>query len=74
MSVVRRTFEAKKYPKGSPEWVRLQANALTSSYYPSRRYAVVDEAGKYVTSARTKAEALAIDEVNSRLAAPRVVR
>lgn len=61
MSVVRRTFAAAKHPKGSPERVALNCDAITSEYYTSRRYAVVDVAGKYVTSTRTKAEAIALD-------------
>ena len=38
--VYRRTFEAKKYPKGSAERARLNGSPLTSEYRPFRRYVV----------------------------------
>jgi hypothetical protein len=38
VKVVRRTFEALKYPKGSPERARLNLDGLTSEYMPSYRY------------------------------------
>jgi len=36
--VLCRTFEAKTYPKGSPERARLNCDVKTSEYYPSYRY------------------------------------
>lgn len=39
--VIKRTFEAKKYPKGSPERARLNLHTETSEYYPSRKYCVI---------------------------------
>lgn len=38
--VLRRTFEARQYPKDSPERARLNLEALTSEYMPSYRYLV----------------------------------
>lgn len=40
--VARRTFEAKKFPKGSHERARLNLDALTSEYMPSYRYVGYD--------------------------------
>lgn len=53
MDVIRRTFEAAKHPKGSEERARLNRDAQTSEYRPSRRYLTSD--GR---SHRTKALAL----------------
>ena len=53
MDVIRRTFEAAKYPKGSDERTRLNCDARTSEYMPSYRYLTSD-----CRSWRTKAEAL----------------
>jgi hypothetical protein len=52
-AVVRRTFGAKRFPKGSPERARLNEHTLTSEYMPSHRYCV----GR--RGFRTKAEATA---------------
>ena len=38
--IVRRTFEAKKYPKNSPERTRLNKDNITSEYLPSYKYVV----------------------------------
>jgi len=38
--VVRRTFEAAKYPKGSPERAELNKSWRTSEYMTSHRYGV----------------------------------
>jgi len=38
MVVKRRTFEAKKFPKGREERDRLNLDNLTSEYYPSHKY------------------------------------
>lgn len=38
---MRRIFEAEKHPKGSPERIRLNANALTSEYMHSYRYGII---------------------------------
>jgi hypothetical protein len=40
MEILRRTFEAAKYPKGSEERARLNCDAVTSEYMTSYRYAV----------------------------------
>lgn len=53
--VKRRTFGAKRYPKGSPERARLNEDVLTSEYMPSYRYCVPN--GRSTRSFRTKAEA-----------------
>lgn len=57
MEVKRRTFEAKKHPKGSEERAALNCNALTSEYMTSYRYCLVDDDGKTHRSFVTKAEA-----------------
>jgi hypothetical protein len=36
--VLRRTFEAENYPKGSPERIKLNEKALTSEYMHSMKY------------------------------------
>ena len=41
MRIKRRTFEAKKHPKGSAERKRLNGDALTSEYSPSYKYAML---------------------------------
>lgn len=56
-TVIRRTFEAKKHPKGSPERTRLNMDAVTSEYLPSYRYQVVGR--RFGSAFRTKAEAQA---------------
>jgi hypothetical protein len=38
VQILRRTLEANRYPKGSPERARLNEDALTSEYYPSHKY------------------------------------
>lgn len=59
MKVLRRTFEALKHPKGSPERNRLNADNLTSEYMPSYRYVVRNDDGSHTPfTYRTKAEAL----------------
>ena len=40
MTLHRRTFEAKKFPKGSADRDRLNLDALTSEYSPSYKYLV----------------------------------
>jgi hypothetical protein len=67
VSVHRRTFEASKHPKGSEERTRLNMDSLTSEYMPSYRYEVHGTDGKKLHSCRTKAEAVAVDEVATRL-------
>lgn len=60
MKVVRRTFEAKKHPKGSAERARLNLTWQTSEYMPSYRYGIVkDDDTREFRTYRTKAEALA---------------
>jgi hypothetical protein len=58
MKAVRRTFEASKHPKGSPERARLNESSLTSEYLPSYRYAVCEDDGRPTPfNYRTKGEA-----------------
>jgi hypothetical protein len=45
MKVVRRTFEAAKFPKGSPERVALNGDWLTSEYMPSYKYGLLEDDG-----------------------------
>ena len=37
-TVLRRTFEAKKFPEGSAERAKFNEDALTSEYMPSYKY------------------------------------
>ena len=55
MDVIRRTFEAADYPKGSEDRARLNEDAVTSEYGPSMRYMTSGDR----KSSRTKREALA---------------
>lgn len=63
MKVVRRTFEAAKFPKGSADRERLNLDWLTSEYMPSYRYGVRNDDGTKVMvglgaeTFRTKREA-----------------
>lgn len=58
MKVVRRTFEALKFPKGSTERDRLNLDWLTSEYMTSHRYGVrASDGGHTPFTYRTKAEA-----------------
>ena len=58
MKVVSRTFEALKFPKGSPERTRLNEDWLTSEYMPSHGYGVRNDDGNHLPfTYRTKAEA-----------------
>lgn len=54
--VRRRTFVAKKYPKGSCTREIFNMYAETSEYYPSRKYCTVFTDG-HRTTFRTKREA-----------------
>lgn len=45
MIVKRRTFEAEKHPKGSPERARLNCNSLTSEYLHGTKYVVCEDDG-----------------------------
>jgi len=53
--IKRRTFEALKHPKGSPERERFNASVLTSEYMPSYRYVLIS--GMHFNTFRTKREA-----------------
>ena len=53
---LRRTFEAKNYPKGSKERVRLNKSSLTSEYMPSYRYIVYYGKQPFYDTFRTKRE------------------
>ncbi len=58
MIVKRRTFEAKKHPKGSPERAKLNLSSLTSEYMPSYRYVACENSGERTPfTFRTKREA-----------------
>ena len=58
MKTVKRTFEAAKHPKGSPERFRLNLDWMTSEYMPSHRYGVREDDGAHLPfTYRTKAEA-----------------
>jgi hypothetical protein len=53
--IVRRTFEAANYPKGSPQRVKFNESNMTSEYMTSYRWAIIGE--NVSTSARTLSEA-----------------
>ena len=58
MIAVKRTFEALKFPKGSPERAKLNEDWLTSEYMPSHGYGVRNDDGSHLPyTYRTKAEA-----------------
>ena len=58
MKIVRRTFEALKFPKGSSERTELNKDWLTSEYMPSHGYGVRNDDGSELPfTYRTKAEA-----------------
>ena len=68
MEIKRRTFEALKYPIGSPERRRLNEKALTSEYMPSYKYILIENVSErpftnYRTF-RTKREAQIFMEIN----------
>ena len=48
MKVVRRTFEAAKYPKGSRERELLNQDWLTSEYMTSHKYGVRNDDGSHL--------------------------
>jgi hypothetical protein len=53
--VVKRTFEAERFPKGSPERANLNENIVTSEYMHSHKYAIIGD--HFSNSKRSKAEA-----------------
>lgn len=62
MQTVRRTFEAKKHPKGSPERAALNVDWLTSEYYSSYKYGVRTDDGAetpWVFTSKAEADAKA---------------
>ena len=57
MKVVRRTLEATKFDRDSPERNKLNMNPVTSEYMPSQRYMIVSDDGTpRPYSGRTKKE------------------
>jgi len=68
--VKRRTLEAKKFPKGSPERKYFNLDPVTSEYMPSYKYCLIGK--NFTRSFRTKKEAyenakISIDNVLSSL-------
>lgn len=45
MEIVKRTFEANTYEKGSPERAILNKSWVTSEYLPSIRFGILDDQG-----------------------------
>jgi len=70
IEITRRTFEALKHPKGSPEREALNRNSITSEYQPSNKYVVQNEA--YSFAFRTKKEAIAFVDKETRMSEERV--
>lgn len=56
MKLIKRTFEALKYPKGSPERIKLNEKSETSEYMPSYKYDVETDVG--CRAFRSKKEAV----------------
>lgn len=56
--IARRTFEATKYPVGSLQRKELNGSALTSEYYPSKKYLIVSTNNQSIADFRTKQEAV----------------
>ena len=46
MIITRRTFEALKHTKGSPERAQLNLSSVTSEYMPSYRYVICEDDGE----------------------------
>lgn len=60
--IKKRTFEAKKYPKGSEQRKELNRNAETSEYMPSEKFIVVNkETGFYETYKSLKLAKLSLN-------------
>ena len=58
MRILRRTFTALQYPKGSEARTQLNASWITSEYMPSHRYGLVNDDGSRLPyTYRTKTEA-----------------
>lgn len=56
MKIIKRTFEANKYPKGSQNKIKLNEEILTSEFQPQYKYIL--EVGSYQLKAfKTKQEA-----------------
>ena len=55
MTIKKRTFEALKYPKGSPERTKLNESGVSSEYMPSYKWQL--EHNNFSACYRTKAEA-----------------
>jgi hypothetical protein len=55
--VIRRTFLASKYPKGSEERIALNKEWLTSEYMPSHKYGLFKDGKPIPFTYRTKKEA-----------------
>ena len=47
--IARRTFEAKKFPKGSEARKRLNRNPITSEYIPSEKFIVFKNKRQYAS-------------------------
>lgn len=57
IKIVKRTFEAKKYPKNSLKRKELNKNTITSEYMPSYKYAIIGK--HFAFTKQTKKEAVA---------------
>lgn len=69
-TVARRTFEAGKFPPGSPERDRLNLDNLTSEYMTSYRYVLRLDGEPTFYASRNKSESEArAEDLNRRLAA-----
>ncbi len=53
--IVRRTFEATKFPKGSPQRAKLNENTMTSEYMTSYKWSIMGH--NFSTTAKTLKEA-----------------
>lgn len=68
MKTVKRTFEAKKYAKGSPERAALNTDPLTSEYMPSYKYILRtndDKPTPWAFATRAEADAKATQDAGA---------
>lgn len=55
--IIKRTFEAKKFPKGSEMRVKLNKTCVTSEYLTSNKFCILSEDGKFSSGHKNRTEA-----------------
>jgi len=61
--IIKRTFEAKKHPKGSEERKELNKSATTSEYNPSEKFIVLVDGDRHDTYKTRKMAEFAVREI-----------